>query len=96
LAQEAPYPTLRGIVRVGITPRHKRHKVGQFVLAIRKRIACRLRFDLQIGEVGWRMLEPCVAGKREFFGARIKAGDGNKIAKNVVQPPYFRRFGRYC
>ena len=72
---------LHGIGRVGIASRHKRHKVRQFVLAIRKRIGRRLRLDLQIGEVGRRMLEPYVAGKREFFGACIKAGDGTKIAK---------------
>ena len=39
------------------------------------------------------MLQPYVARKGEFLGARIKAGNGNEITENVVQPADLRRFG---
>jgi hypothetical protein len=93
MAKKAPYPTLYGIVRVRITPRHKGHKVRQFVLAIRKRIRCHLRLDLQIGEVRWRVLQPYITRKGEFLGARVKPGNSNEIAEDVVQPADVRGLG---
>ena len=39
------------------------------------------------------MFQPYIARKGEFVGAHIKAGNGNEIVKNVVQPADLPRFG---
>ena len=39
------------------------------------------------------MVQPYCARKGELVGARIKAGNGDEIAENVVQPANMRRLG---
>jgi hypothetical protein len=39
------------------------------------------------------VFQPYIARNREFVGACVKAGNGNKIAENVVQPADLGRFG---
>src|SRR6266481_7968896 len=94
IAQELSRPLVDFVLWIEVLPLHGSQQIGHFVGAVGEWVSSRIFLDLKVEDIGRGLIEANDALEMKLLSSPAEPGNGNAIAKHVVDPPDVRGFRR--